>query len=145
MTKQRVKIDRLKKREEHKAYGKSLEVARLKMMFVKEHFNANYYTARCNMMVEQLNPKGKIKEQIDGCLKTKDLMIHEFGLMKMQAINAKRNAFFQKEDLVKKHGVTEGELLDLIKDYVSGPISRESYDEEFKKNRIKAEFVQSDK
>ena len=145
MTKQKVKIDRMKKREEHKAYGKGLEVARLKMMFVKEHFNANYYTARCNMMAEQLNPEGKIKEQIDGCLKTKDLMVHEFGLMKMQAINAKRNAFFQKDDLIKKHDVTEEELLNLIKDYVSGAINRESYDEEFKSNKNKAEFVKSDK
>lgn len=144
MTKQRVKMDKLKKREEHKAYGKGLEVARLKMMFVKEHFNANYYTARCNMMADQIS-SDKLVEKIDGCLKTKDLMIHEYALMKMQAINAKRNAFFQKEDLVKKHDVTEEELLDLIKDYVSGTISRESYDEEFKKNRIKAEFVKSDK
>lgn len=144
MTKRKVKVDNLKKREEHKAYGKSLEVARLKMMFVKEHFNANYYTARCNMMAEQIG-SDNIVEKIDDCLKTKDLMIHEYALMKMQAINAKRNAFFQKEDLVKKHGVIERELLDLIKDYVSGPISRESYDEEFKPDKNKAEFVKSDK
>ena len=144
MTKQKVKIDRMKKREEHKAYGKGLEVARLKMEFVKEHFNANYYTARCDMMAEQVN-SGKIIEKIDGCLKSKTLMIHEYGLMKMQAINAKRNAFFQKGDLIKKHSVTEEELLDLIKDYVAGPISRESYDEEFKRNKNKAEFVKSDK
>ena len=144
MTKQKVKIDKLKKREEHKDYGKSLEVARLKMMFVKEHFNANYYTARCNMMANQID-SDEIVERIDECPKTKDLMIHEYALMKMQAINAKRNAFFQKEDLIKKHGVLEQDLFDLLKDYVSGAINRESYDEEFRSNKNKAEFVKSDK
>jgi len=131
------------KSKEH-GYGKSLEVARMKMMFVKEHFNANYYTARCNMMAKQID-SGDIVERIDECKKTKDLMVYEYALMKMQAINAKRNAFFQKEDLIKKHGVSEQDLLDLIEDYVSGPINRDSYDEEFKRDKEKAAFIKADK
>lgn len=137
-------MDKLKNNPKNHAYGISLEVAKLKMDFVREHFNANYYTARCNMMADQINTK-KIIEKIDGCLKTNDLMVHEFGLMKMQAINAKRNAFFQKDDLIKKFSMTEKELLELINDYIAGPITRDSYDEEFRKDKSKAEFVKSDK
>lgn len=144
MTKKKIKMDKINSTAKGKSYGQSLEVAKLKMDYIREFFNGNYYIARCNMMADQIKGK-KVTEKIDGCPKSLDLMRSEYALMKMQAINARRNAYFWKKDLIEKYDVTEEELNDTLNDYLMGKIVRDDYDEEFRRGRNKAKFIKSDK
>lgn len=133
-----------KEREKREVdYGKQRVRANKKMDYIRNILNGRYYFARCNMIADQLNT-GNIKEKIDGCLKPKEYLLSEYGLMKMQAIDSFRNAHFAKESLMKDHSFSEKDIKDLEKDYYDGKVIRESYDDEYKKGN-KAEFVNSSK
>lgn len=125
-----------------KMYGHQLAMANKKRDYIKNILNGRYYLARCNMMAEQLIPGAVIKEEIDGCPKTREYMLAEYGLMKMQGIESMRNAHFAKQDLSKEFKMTEEEIIALEDDYYNGKIIREDYDESYKRGN-KAEFVNS--
>lgn len=124
-------------------FGIQLRLTNKKQEYIKNIINARYYLSRCNMMADQLLCKN-IKEVIDGCLKTEDLMKTEYALMKMQAINSMRTAHFAKQDLFKDFKLTEKDINALEEDYYDGKIIREDYDESYKK-KSKAEFINSSK
>lgn len=126
-----------------KAYGRELEKIRLEQEYIKNKMNGNYYLARYNMIAEQLH-KNEIKELIDGCVKTEDLMFGEMFLMKMNAMNHMRTAHFTKQELLTTFSVKEEEIKSLEDDYYKGNVIRKDYDKKYKK-RNKAEFVNSDK
>ncbi len=139
-TRDEAAIRKLKTKKEMD-YGKQVVRANKKMDYIRNTLNGRYFFARCNMIANQLNT-GKIIERIDDCLKTKEYILSEYGLMKMQAIDSFRKAHFAKGELMKDHGLSKEDIEDLEKDYYDGKVIRESYDEEYKKGN-KAEFVHS--
>jgi len=120
-------------------YGLKIRFANKKNDYIKNIINGRYFLARCNMIAEQLLAK-EIKEKIDGATKTEEYIRSEYALTKMQAIMSMRNAHFAKLDLMKDHGMTEKDILEIEEDYYNGKIIREDYDEGYKR-RDKAEFV----
>jgi len=122
------------------AFGVRLQLIRRKNDYIKNLINGRYFLARCNSIAEQLHPKGKIEEKLDGRLKTREYLLSEYALVKMQAIVGMRGAHFAKKDLIKDFNLTEKEIEDIEDDYYNGKIIREDYDESYKK-RTKAEFV----
>lgn len=143
MAEQKETRDQKARRElKEKMYGQQLAMANKKRDYIKNILNGRYYLARCNMMAEQLLPGAVIKEVIDGCQKTREYMLAEYGLMKMQGIESMRNAHFAKQDLLKEFNMTEEEIVALEDDYYNGKIIREDYDDTYKRGN-KAEFVNS--
>lgn len=135
-----VAVEKFKKEQKEKEYGNQVLFANKKLDYVRNIFNARYYSARCDMITAQIN-SGEIKEQIDGCPKSEDYMRAEYGLMHMQAILSMMNANSAKDSLVKDFKFTEEDLKKLEKDYYEGSIIREKYDDA--KPKGKAEFVNS--
>ena len=125
------------------AFGMRLRLTNKKNDYIRNIINGRYYLARCNMIAVQIQNK-KIKESIDGCLKTEEYARAEYALMKMQAIASMRNAHFAKQELFKDFKLKEEDILALEEDYYNGKIIREAYDESYKKGN-KAEFVNSSK
>lgn len=133
-----IAVEKARKEHKEKQYGKKLVAAGQKMGYVRNMINGRYYFARCNIIAEQLNSE-KIEEKLDGRTKTKEYMIAEYGVMKMQAIECFRNAHFAKKELRKEHNLTEEEIESFLDDYYNGKIIREEYEE--RKPKSKAEFV----
>ncbi len=125
------------------AYGLQLSIANKKSDYIRNVINGRYFLARCNMLAVQIQSK-KIKENIDGCLKSEEYMRAEYALQKMQAIMSMRNAYFAKQDLLKEFGFTEKDISAVEEDYYDGKVIREEYDESYKKGN-KARFVNSSK
>ncbi len=125
------------------AYGVQMATANKKSDYIRNIINGRYFLARSNMIAVQIQNK-KIKESIDGCLKSEEYMRSEYALQKMQAIMSMRNAHFAKETLFKEFKLTEKDIQDLEEDYYDGKIIREEYDASYKKGN-KAEFVNSSK
>jgi len=126
-------------RKKEKDYMKKMQTEQYKQVYLKNMINGKYHLARYNMIVEQIN-KEKIEEILDSKPKTMELMVAELSLNKMRAINSFREAYFAKEEAVKKLGITEEELNDYVEDYRKGKIIRENYDEGVG-NLKKAKFV----
>jgi len=121
----------------------SVKVARiigLKKDYIKNTFNGRYFVGRCNMMQAQLIDGGKIIESIDGCLKSRDLLMAEYGLMRMQAIDSFRLAHFAKKELSEKYSVKETDLAATEARYYEGKIIDEEENEKFRIQE-KAEFI----
>ena len=126
------------------AYGMQVSLAKEKNTYITSIINARYFTARCNMIAAQIIAK-KIKEKIDGCLKTEEFFRAEYAHQKKQAINCMRDAHFAKRELMgPTYKLTEEDIFDLEADYYDGKIIREEYDEGYKK-KGKAEFVDTSK
>ena len=126
------------------AKAKSVNEVRLaakKEEYIAQLFNGLYYVERCNVMAEQLK-SGKITEMIDGCSKTKGLMVAEYYLMKMQAIHSMRDAHFAKQSLLNDFHLTAEDILNYELSYREGKIVKELYDEP-KPIKHKAEFVKT--
>lgn len=126
------------------AYGINLRLANKKNDYIKNLLNGRYYFARCNIIADQLNPKGKIEEKLDGRIKTREYMLSEYALMKMQAIMGMRTAHFAKNDLIKDFKLSDQDVLAIEQDYYNGKIIRDYYDESYKQGN-KAEFVNTPK
>ena len=124
------------------AFGMQMRMAGKKNDYIRNIINGRYFLARSNMIAVQIQ-NNDIKENIDGCPKTFELMRTEYALQKMQAIMSMRNAHFAKKDLFED-GFTEDDILAIEEDYYNGKIIREEYDETYKKGN-KADFVKSDK
>ena len=125
------------------AFGLQMRMTNKKSDYIRNIINARYYLARCNMIAVQIQSK-KIKENIDGCLKSEEFLRAEYALQKMQAIMSMRNAHFAKQDLFKDFKLKEEDILALEEDYYDGKIIRESYDESYRRGN-KAKFVDSSK
>ena len=121
------------------AYGIQIAMSNKKSDYIRNIINGRYFLARCNMIAVQIQSK-KIKENIDGCLKSEEYMRSEYALQKMQAIMSMRNAHFAKKDLLNEFKLTKEDVLNLEEDYYDGKIIREEYDESYKRGN-KAEFV----
>lgn len=107
--------------------------------FIKNLFNGRYYLARLNMIADQLN--GEIVENIDGCLKSKELMHAEYALMRMRALEGIRNSNEAKRNL-QNSGLTNKDVDNVVLSYYEDKIIEEKISEpEIKKT----EAVQSDK
>lgn len=115
-----------------------LDIIRLENVYVTNMADAHYYMARYNMLVEQINSED-IKENIDGCPKTKEMVLAEAQRLKIQASSKYRSAWFAKVDL-NKAGMSDEEVDKVFIDYTQGAIVRESYDEKYHK-QIGAHFV----
>ena len=125
------------------AFGLQMRMTNKKSDYIRNIINAKYYLARCNMIAVQIQSK-KIKENIDGCLKSEEFLRSEYALQKMQAIMSMRNAHFAKQELFADFKLREEDIIEIEKDYYDGKIIREAYDESYKKGN-KAEFVDSSK
>ncbi len=125
------------------AFGMQVRLANLKNNYIRNIVNARYHLARCNMIAVQIQNK-KIKENIDGCLKSEEFIRAEYAHQKIQAIMDMRNAHFAKQEMFKDFKLKEEDIQALEKDYYDGKIIREEYDESYKKGN-KAEFVDSSK
>ena len=135
------KKDRTEEEKKEIAFGMQIRLANKRNDYIRNLMNGRYYLARCNMMAEQIQ-KNKIIEKIDGCPKTREYMLSEYALMKMQAIMSMRNAHFAKQDLIKDFKLSEEDITAIADDYYNGKIIREDYDESYKKGK-KAEFINS--
>lgn len=120
-------------------YYNQMRLIQKKNEYLTNLISGRYYTERCNMITEQLN-SGNIQEKIDGATKTKNYMLAEYGLMKLQAVTRMRNAHFAKEDLKTEFKMTETEVEALEKGFYDEKIIRDNYGDEFRKPN-KAEFV----
>lgn len=159
-----ISVDKFKKEQKEKEYGKKLVTANQKIGFVRNTVNGRYYFARCNMIADQLNAYSEkfsklndeqkndsvklreieeetIKEKIDGNTKSYQYLLSEYGLMKVQAIESFRNAHFAKKELIEEHKLSSEEVDAFLDDYYNGKIIRDEYDE--RKPKSKAEFVNS--
>ena len=136
-----VKKEKTKIEQKEIAFGMQMRLANKKNDYIRNIINGRYYLARCNMIAVQIQTK-KIKEDIDGCLKSEEFMRTEYALQKMQAIMSMRNAHFAKKDLNEDFKFKEEDIVALEKDYYDGKIIREDYDESYKKGN-KAKFVDS--
>lgn len=125
------------------AFGVQRRLINKKQEYIRNKLNGNYFLARSNMIADQLN-SGKIKEKIDGMIKTVEYIRAELGLMRMQAFTSMRNAFFAKNDLLGEFKLTEKDIDDLEQDYYSGKIIRDDYDDAYRQ-KSKAEFVNPSK
>ena len=134
----------VKKNMEAMKRGMRTSLIQKKNQYIRETINGRYYLARTNMIAEQIHA-GKILEKIDGCPKTEELMRTEYGLMKMQAIMAMRNAHFAKVALKTEFKLTEEDIYAIEEDYYNGKIIREDYDESYNTNKKQAGAVKSDK
>lgn len=135
------KITKTEKKEI--AYGVKLRRANKKDEYIRNTINGRYFLGRYNMMAQQLIDK-KIVETVDGAPKTKEFMIGETALIKMQAIMSLRTAHFANLELKKDFAMTDKDISDLEDDYYNGAVVRVEYDEEFRK-KDKAEFVNTSK
>lgn len=126
-------------RKEHN-YGLKLAKIRCINDYIKNKVNGTYYLTRCNMIANQLQSGNKIVEKIDGALKTEEYVRSEYALIKIQAITSNRNAFFNRQDLLTEHKMTEKEIIAVENDWFNGKILRDNYDENYKKIG-KAKFV----
>lgn len=122
------------------AYGKKLVIARAKNEYIRNLINGRYYIARVNMISSQLIPEGKILESVDGNLKSREFLMAEYGLIKMQAIMCMRDAHFNKIALKEEHKLTDEEIAFIEEDYYNGKMIREEYDAEYNREG-KAKFV----
>ncbi len=136
--------EKKKKSMEGLAYGMKMELAKAKNDYIRSTVNGKYFLARVNMIGEQVS-SGNIIEKIDDCPKTEEYMRAEYGLQKMQAIVEMRNAHFAKLKLKKDFKLTDEDILDLEKDYYSGNVIRDTYDETYKKGKEEAKFVDTPK
>lgn len=132
--------ERIRERENNSLTN--MRIASKKNDYIKNIINGRYFLSRVNMIADQMN-SGDIKEKIDGCQKSMDLMKTEYALMKLQAITSMRNAHFAKKDLFEGFKFTEKDIEELEKDYYDGKIVRESYDDEHYKGS-KAKFVKEE-
>ena len=126
-----------------KSYGKRVALAQKKNEYIRNILGARYRNARCNMIVDQLN-NNNILEKIDGCIKTKELLMADLAMEKLTGITHARNAHFASKDLMKEFGLSEEEIIGIEKDIYEGKIIRKDYDEDYRKGN-KAEFVNSSK
>ncbi len=125
------------------AFGEQMRLANKKSDYIRNIINGRYFLARCNMIAVQIQSK-KIREDIDGCLKSEEFLRAEYALQKMQAIMSMRNAHFAKQDLFSDFKLNEDDISALEEDYYDGKIIREDYDESYRKGN-KAEFVKPSK
>lgn len=135
--------DKTVKENKEIAYGVKLRRANKKDEYIRNTINGRYFLGRYNMMAQQLIDK-RIVETIDGAPKTKEFMIGETALIKMQAIMSLRTAHFSKLELKKDFGMTDQDITDFENDYYNGAVVRVEYDEGFRK-KDKAEFVDTSK
>ena len=124
-------------------FGMQVRLANLKNNYIRNIVNGRYHLARCNMLAVQIQNK-KIKESIDGCLKSEEFMRAEYAHQKVQAIMDLRNAHFAKQEMFADFKLKEEDISVIEADYYDGKIIREEYDESYKKGN-KAEFVDSSK
>jgi len=127
-----------KKSFEGLSYTEKMELIRLKNSFVINSCKGNFFAARVNMIVEQLNHH-KICEKVDGIVKSKDYIYWEMMISKQSAISCLRQAYFDRQEMEKK-GMTNEEITKLMGDLSDSPMFRKKYDEGYKRNG-KAEFV----
>lgn len=119
---------------------KLAKIIGLKKDFVKNLMNGRYFVGRCNMMQSQLVKGGIITETIDGTIKGRDLMLAEYGLMRMQAIDALRLSNFAKKELKEHHGITDYDLTAIEERYYEGKLIDEDDAEQYRVPD-KAEFI----
>ena len=136
------KKEKTEKEIKEMAFGMQMEITKMKNDYIRNVINGRYFLARCNMIAVQVQNKA-VRESIDGCPKTLELMRTEYAMQKMQAIISMRNAHFAKKDLLERK-FTEEDIVAIEEDYYDGKVIREEYDESYKKGN-KAEFVESDK
>lgn len=132
-----------KKSMEGLGYGMKMSLAKAKNDYIRNTINGRYFLARCNMISEQIIAKD-IKESIDGCPKTEEMMRTEYALQKMQAIHSLRDAHFAKKELISDFKLNEDDIYAIEEDYYNGKIIRDTYDEAYNKNG-KAGFVDTSK
>lgn len=130
------------------AYQKSVSYARMKRRiqvegaYLGHWLHYRYFSARCNMMAEQLQEGSEVTELVDGRLKSKDYFIAEYLMTKKSAMRSHRDAFFSRKELIEL-GATEAEITILENDLMEGTIAKAKYDERYGKKRD-AGFVKED-
>ncbi len=138
-----VKKEKTETEKKEMTFGMQVQLANLKNNYIRNIVNGRYHLARCNMLAVQIQKK-EIKESIDGCLKSEEMMRAEYAHQKIQAIMDLRNAHFAKQEMFSAFKLKEEDIAALEEDYYDGKIIREEYDESYKKGN-KAEFVNSSK
>ena len=132
--------DKNVKSMEGKQFAEKRECIMIKNNYIKNQFNGYYYLERHNMLVAQITKGGEIVENIDGAPKTARFIYTESLLMRRQAIDSFRAAFFLKKDLIDKYKMTVEEIKSLEEDYSRGLILRDEYEEGMEQT-TKAQFV----
>ncbi len=135
--------EKTEKEKKEVTFGMQVRLANLKNSYIRNIVNGRYHLARCNMLAVQIQNK-KIKESIDGCLKSEEFMRAEYAHQKVQAIMDLRNAHFAKQEMFNDFKLKEEDILVIEVDYYDGKVIREEYDESYKKGN-KAKFVDSPK
>ena len=134
------KIKKEAKQEANADYANRLRKIRLGNSYVSAKAKGLYFLARCNMIAEQLN-SGTITEMVDGRTKTKEYMNAEFLMSRISAIQALRQASFDKKDMIEIAKMTDEDIKEVEEYYFDKSVKRDDYGEEYRRERF-AEFVQ---
>jgi hypothetical protein len=140
--KKEIKDEKAIRKAKEISYAHKTEKIKLKNDYITNTINGRYFLARCNMIAEQIQTNN-IKENIDGCPKSKDYMLAEHAFIKKTALSCYRDAHFAKQNLVDSHNFKEGDFEAMLIDVYDGKVIREDYDDEYKKYN-RAEFVKSE-
>ena len=100
------------------------QVAELKIKHIKFLNQGNWHAERCNMINTQL-VTGKIEEELNGMLKTSELLKSEYVLTKMEAINYYNAAQGAKDSLLETPAfkTTEKDIISFAEDYFNRPLN----------------------
>ena len=134
-----------KVQEAQESFQKRMLKIRLGNSFIQAKVKADFYLARCNMILDgieeaQKNDSKYVRELIDGVPKSLHYSISEYRLIKVSAIQAARQSYFDKVDFLKE-GFTEEELAKFDEEYFGKGIVRDTYDDEFRRERLQDGFV----
>jgi hypothetical protein len=125
--------------EEQGAYQNRLLKIRLGSSYVTNKVKANYYVQRCNMLATEIegaraSGRGFINEVVDGVRKTLQFAESEYAMLKISATQCARQSYFDRQDLLKA-GCSEEDIKEIESEYIYKPSERESYDDDFRRER----------
>ena len=99
------------------------EIVRLKNLLITVWVHKQYYTARCNMIVKQVD--GDRFETVDGVLKSKEYIYAEYLMMKLKAMDKTRELYFLEKRLTEDYKVAPENIELLKKNFVEKPIDND--------------------
>lgn len=106
---------------------KENEKIRLINSWVKNFVNMNFFRARSNMIVDQLN-KGVILEKVDGALKSKEYITAEMLITKNSEISCNRQLKHDRNELEKNYNFKEEDFQSIVEKLYTGTLPQEDAD-----------------
>lgn len=106
---------------------KENEKIRLINSWAKNFVNMNFFRARCNMIVDQIN-KGEILEKVDGAPKTREYITAEMLMTKNSEISCNRQLKHDRNELEKNYNFKEEDFESIVEKLYTGTLPQEDED-----------------